>query len=124
MILKIAFLSAMLFSTASMASSLTLPHPDYFKGEWLVSTGENLCNVNFSTEISTEANGLKLTTDEKQGKCESIKNAVAWRPSPDGISLLDQDGNTLIFFSMEDGVYRRELPEKIIATLKRRLSIN
>ena len=34
---------------------------------------------------------------------------LAWRPAPDGISLLDHEGTTLVFFSQEAGGYRSDI---------------
>lgn len=90
----------------------------------MVFDGGNSCGVNFSTEIFAEADGLKLEVDHKSAGCNFLEGAVAWRPSPDGVSLLDQDGMTVILFSAENGVYRSEVFGETGAVLKRISSIN
>ena len=103
------FLFSSMFTAASMGSTLPLPHPKDLVGDWVVSYAQRYCSIQLGIEEVPQANGFRLTVDPSTGACDLPFAAVAWRPAPDGISLLDQDGSTLIFFSQEAGGYRSEI---------------
>ena len=117
---KIIFLAAMAFSNAVMAGILPLLHPDCFKGEWMVSAEKDECNIVFSTKYLPEANGYEMLINSQAENCKILTDASAWRPAPDGISLLDKEGLTIIFFAKEDEGYTSELSESSKIFLKRK----
>ncbi len=92
-----------------MGSSLPLPHPRDFVGDWVVFDATRFCGIHLWVEDMPEANGFRLTIDPHVAACNFAMDAVAWRPAPDGISLLDKDGTTLVFFSQEGDGYRSEI---------------
>ncbi len=98
-----------MFTATSTASSLPLPHPEDLVGDWVVFDAQRSCSIHFGIEDLPQANGFRLTIDPNIGPCNFSIAAVAWRPAADGISLLDQEGSTLIFFSQEVGGYRSEI---------------
>lgn len=109
-IIKLLFLiGSAIMSNSPLAGLPTIPLPDTLKGDWVVLIGNCSCNITLSTAAMPEANGLKLTANETQGDCKLIKNAVAWRPYPDGISLIDKEGANIIFFSRDKEIYRSEI---------------
>lgn len=92
-----------------MGSSLPLPQPADLAGEWVVSASQQFCAIHLWIDEIPQANGYRLTIDARAGACSFPINAVAWRPAPDGISLLDREGTTLIFFSQEADGYRSDV---------------
>ncbi|MDX7998773.1 proteinase inhibitor [Xenorhabdus sp. Reich] len=83
-----------------MASSLRLPPADELKGFWQLSDGHQLCSIELTDTRLPEGsiwalNGAPCLT-ELLG--ESVEG---WRPTPDGITLTDDDGNSLAFFGHE-----------------------
>ncbi len=107
------FISTLLFSamvtTTAVGSSLPLPHPEDLVGDWVLSYARQFCAIHFWIDEIPQANGFRLTIDARAGACTFPMNAVAWRPAPDGISLLDHEGTTLVFFSQEAGGYRSDI---------------
>lgn len=98
-----------MFSAASIADTPPLPHPKDLVGEWVVFDSTRVCGVRFWIDAILQANGYRMTIDPLGGACTIPLDAVAWRPAPDGISMLDHEGTTLIFFSREDGGYRSDI---------------
>ena len=96
-------------TTTAVGSSLPLPHPKDLVGDWILSFDRQFCAIHFWIDEIPQANGFRLTIDARAGACTFPMNAVAWRPAPDGISLLDHDGTTLVFFSQEAGGYRSDI---------------
>ncbi|MBD1228831.1 protease inhibitor Inh/omp19 family protein [Xenorhabdus griffiniae] len=83
-----------------MASSLRLPTAGELKGLWQLSDGNKLCSIELTDTRLPEGSLWAL----KGNACvtELIGQPVAgWYPSPDGITLTDNDGNSLAFFSPE-----------------------
>lgn len=103
------FLFSIMVTTTAAGSSLPLPHPKDLVGDWVLSEAQQFCAVHFWIDEMPLANGYRLTIDARAGACNFPLDAVAWRPAPDGISLLDQEGTTLIFFSQEAGGYRSDI---------------
>ncbi|OKP02120.1 protease inhibitor Inh/omp19 family protein [Xenorhabdus eapokensis] len=83
-----------------MASSLRLPTAGELKGLWQLSDGNKLCNIELTDTRLSEGSLWAL-----QGNAcvtELIGQPVeGWYPSPDGITLTDDDGNSVAFFSHE-----------------------
>jgi hypothetical protein len=113
-----SLLGATMISTT--AGILPIPLPDTLKGEWVVLTGDCLYDIGLLTDEMPEANGLKLKTNTPKENCKLLINAVAWRPYPDGISLLDKEGSTIVFFSRDKEIYRSEISGNSGFTLKRK----
>lgn len=107
------FISTLLFSimftASSMGSSLPLPHPKDLVGDWVLSDRQQFCVIHLWIDEIPQANGYRMTIDARAGACNFPIDAVAWRPAPDGISLLDHEGATLIFFSQDVGGYRSDI---------------
>lgn len=108
--LKLIYLiGAAMISTTASSSILPIPLPSSLKGDWVVLAGDSLCNVTFFTDEIPEANGLKLTVNNPPEDCKLLTKAVAWRPYPDGISIIDKEGSNIIFFSRDKEIYRSEI---------------
>lgn len=103
------FIFSIMLTATAAGSSLPLPHPEDLVGDWVVFDARQSCSIHFGIEDLPRANGYRLTIEPNVGACNFVIGAVAWRPAPDGISLLDQEGATLIFFSQEVGGYRSEI---------------
>ncbi|SFU34950.1 AprI/Inh family metalloprotease inhibitor [Xenorhabdus koppenhoeferi] len=83
-----------------MASSLRLPAVDELKGLWQLSDGNELCSIELTDNRLPEGSIWAVKGDS----CvtELIGQPVeGWYPSPDGIALTNDDGNSLAFFSHE-----------------------
>ncbi|MBD2781557.1 AprI/Inh family metalloprotease inhibitor [Xenorhabdus szentirmaii] len=81
-----------------MADSLRLPSANELKGLWKLSDGHQVCNVELTDTRLQESSIWALKGDS----CvtELLGQLVAgWRPTPDGITVTDSDGNSLAFFS-------------------------
>ena len=109
-------------TTTAAGSSLPLPHPTNLVGDWVLSEAQQFCAIHLWIDEIPQANGYRLTIDARAGACNFPMAAVAWRPAPDGISLLDQEGTTLIFFSREAGGYRSDIHSDQGMRLQRRNS--
>lgn len=86
-----------------------MPHPRDLVGEWVLSDAQRICGIHLWIDEIPQANGFRLTVDAHAGICNFHMDAVAWRPAPDGIALLDQEGTTLIFLSQQAGGYRSDI---------------
>ncbi|PHM72155.1 AprI/Inh family metalloprotease inhibitor [Xenorhabdus kozodoii] len=83
-----------------MASSLRLPTAGELKGVWQLSDGNKQCGIEL-TDIRL-AEGSLWALKSHACVTELIGQPVkGWYPSPDGITLTDDDGNSLAFFSQE-----------------------
>ncbi|MDX7987867.1 proteinase inhibitor [Xenorhabdus sp. 12] len=83
-----------------MASSLRLPPADELKGLWQLTDGHQVCNIELTDARLPEGSIWSLKSDS----CVTalIGQAVeGWRPTPDGLTLTDDDGNSLAFFAHE-----------------------
>lgn len=103
------FLFSIMFTASSIGSSLPIPNPRDLVGEWVLSDAQRFCGIHLWIDEMPQANGFKLTVDAQAGICNFNMDAVAWRPAPDGIALLDQEGATLIFLSQEVGGFRSDI---------------
>jgi hypothetical protein len=100
--------AVLLYTGISMASSLVLLSASQVAGQWaLLKDGEpESCSLELRTVEYTEASGYELAS---AGECLSrwvSAEAVAWRPIPAGLALLDSTGSSLILFSLEGDEYR------------------
>ncbi|WP_315129062.1 AprI/Inh family metalloprotease inhibitor [Comamonas antarctica] len=99
-----------MFTAASMGSTLPpVPLARDLAGDWVLSDAGRSCAIHLWIDEIPNANGYRLTVDTCPEACNFSMNAVAWRPAPDGISLLDREGSTLIFFSREANGYRSDI---------------
>ncbi|PHM48655.1 protease inhibitor Inh/omp19 family protein [Xenorhabdus miraniensis] len=83
-----------------MASSLRLPPADELKGLWQLSDGQQVCRVELTDTRLPEGSIWALKSDA----CATAlfgQPVEGWRPAPDGITLTDDDGNSLAFFGHE-----------------------
>lgn len=103
------FLLTIMFTATSMGGTPPLPNPEELVGDWVLSDGRRLCNLHLGIEEVPQANGFKLALDPQSGACQLFVDAVAWRVASDGISLLDHEGTTLIFFSRDAQDYRSDI---------------
>jgi hypothetical protein len=107
------------FSGVSMASSLVLPSVGSLSGQWTVTDESNSCTIHLSAENVESANGYRLSVSPNCAHAVLPEATVAWRPTPDGIALLDSDGLTVLFFSREGEHYRSHIWEHAGKILKR-----
>ncbi len=92
-----------------MASSLVLPSVGSLSGQWTVTDESNSCIIQLSSEIVESANGYRLSVSPDCAHEILPEPTMAWRPTPDGIALLDNDGLTVLFFSREGEYYRSQI---------------
>ncbi|MEF9999784.1 MAG: AprI/Inh family metalloprotease inhibitor [Comamonas sp.] len=114
------FLFSIMVTTTAMGSSLPLPQPEDLVGDWVLSYARQFCAIHLWIDEMPQANGYRLTIDARAGACSFPMDAVAWRPAPDGISLLDHEGTTLVFFSQEAGGYRSNIASEEGMRLQRK----
>ncbi|MBI6548921.1 AprI/Inh family metalloprotease inhibitor [Xenorhabdus lircayensis] len=80
-----------------MASSLRLPTADELKGLWQLSDGHQVCSIALTDTRLPEGSIWAVKGDF----CVTAllgQPIEGWRPTPDGITLTDDDGNSLAFF--------------------------
>ncbi|EHE5688046.1 AprI/Inh family metalloprotease inhibitor [Salmonella enterica] len=94
-----------IFSGGSVTSSLILPSPVSLSGHWIVVDKINECDIYLGGERIEQANGYKLIFSSPCTFDIFSEIPEAWRPAPDGISLLNRDGRTVLFFSRENENY-------------------
>ncbi|ECI4012244.1 protease [Salmonella enterica subsp. salamae] len=102
-----------------MASSLVLPPAGSLSGQWTVTDESNSCIIQLSAESVESANGYQLSVSPNCAHAVLPETTVAWRPTPDGIALLDKDGLTVLFFSREGEHYRSQIWDNSGKVLKR-----
>lgn len=102
-----------------MASSLVLPSADSLSGQWTLTDESNSCIIQLSAESDKSANGYQLSVSPNCAHAILPETAVAWRPAPDGIALLDREGLSVLFFSREGEHYRSHIWERAGKILKR-----
>ncbi len=110
-----------MFTAAAMGGSLPpLPLPKDLAGDWVLLDARRSCAIHLWVDEIPQANGFRLTADMDPLACNFSMNAVAWRPAPDGIALLDGEGSTLIFFSREANGYRSDIASDAGMRLQRK----
>lgn len=102
-----------------MASSLVLPSAGSLSGQWTVTDESNSCTLHLRAESVESANGYKLSILSSCSPEVLPQVPAAWRPTPDGIALLDSDGLTVLFFSREGEQYRSQIWDDSGKVLKR-----
>ncbi len=102
-----------------MASSLVLPFAESLSGQWTVTDKSNSCIIQLSAESVESVSGYRLNVSPNCVHPVLPEATMAWRPSPDGIALLDSDGLTVLFFSWEGEHYRSQIWDNSGKVLKR-----
>jgi len=102
-----------------MASSMALPSAESLSGEWTVVDKTQSCVVHLSAQSVESANGYQLRVLPNCSQDVLPQAPVAWRPTPDGIALLDNAGLTVLFFSQEGEHYRSQIWDSAGKILKR-----
>ncbi|MFZ4835294.1 AprI/Inh family metalloprotease inhibitor [Rouxiella sp. Mn2063] len=92
-----------------MASSMVLPSAESLSGEWTVADKAQSCVVHLSAQSDQSANGFQLRLLSDCPHDVLPQAPVAWRPTPDGIALLDKEGLTVVFFSQDGEHYRSQI---------------
>nr|WP_237028284.1 protease inhibitor Inh/omp19 family protein [Pectobacterium carotovorum] len=109
-----ALLSAI--SGGCMASSLKLPSASELSGVWQLRGGEQQC------EVVLHNTPLVDNTWRFEGDAPCLKALLpdvpaGWRPTPDGITLTKEQGQSVAFFSKEKEGYTLILPDGSACTL-------
>lgn len=99
----------LLFSGVSMANSMVLPSVESLAGQWRIIDRENSCDIHLKAEGFEPASGYKLSISSDCVPNILPETPEAWRPTPDGIALLNRDGLTTQFFSREGEHYRSQI---------------
>ncbi|HAT3781507.1 AprI/Inh family metalloprotease inhibitor [Serratia marcescens] len=102
-----------------MTNNLLLPSAISISGHWTITDKSNSCTIHLSEENVESANGYKLIILSTCSPEILPQVPVAWRPTPDGIALLDQDGLSVLFFSREGMHYRSHIWERTGKVLKK-----
>ena len=102
-----------------------LPEPSQLTGDWVISGADTSIVVGLSARPAALRAGAQAWTLElRSGALESVglEAARAWRPAPDGIALVADDGATVAFFSAEGAdryVHRARHGETVLARAPR-----
>ncbi|WP_262409923.1 protease inhibitor Inh/omp19 family protein [Escherichia albertii] len=96
----------------SMATSLMIPSVESLSGKWTISHKSAICSIYLGTKDVPLANGYELNISLHCDHKIFKKKPVAWRPAPDGIAILDENGATISFFSKEGEHYRSRIWDK------------
>ncbi|AOM42311.1 protease inhibitor Inh/omp19 family protein [Xenorhabdus hominickii] len=83
-----------------MASSLRLPDTEELKGLWQLTDGDQICRIELTDTRLPEGSIWALKGDP----CVTSligQPVEGWRPTPDGLTLTDNEGNSLAFFGHE-----------------------
>ncbi|AOF01747.1 MULTISPECIES: AprI/Inh family metalloprotease inhibitor [Serratia] len=108
----------MMVTSAVMAGSLALPTAQSLAGQWQVADSERQCQIEFLASEQSETNGYQLVDRQRCLQSVFATEVAGWRPAPDGIALLREDGSTLAFFSRDGDLYRNQLGADDALTLK------
>ena len=99
-----------------MASSLKLPSASELSGVWQLRGGEQQCEVVLHNASLVE-NTWRLEVDVQCLKALLPDVPAGWRPTPDGITLMKEQGQSVAFFSKEKEGYTLTLPDGSTRTL-------
>lgn len=105
-----------------MANSLPLPAPEQLAGQWQLSlewpneAAQRHCLTLEATASSVRNTFVLHTADHPIHGAAPLKG---WRPTPDGVSLTDKEGATVLFLSSAPQGYGADLREGGHATLVR-----
>ncbi|KFX06975.1 proteinase inhibitor [Pectobacterium betavasculorum] len=99
-----------------MASSLKLPSASELSGVWQLRDGEQECEVVLHSTPLVD-NTWRLDGDAQCLKALLSDVPAGWRPTPDGITLTREQGDSVAFFSKEIKGYTLILPDGSTRTL-------
>ncbi|ETS32381.1 protease inhibitor Inh/omp19 family protein [Photorhabdus khanii] len=108
--LKFVLFVSLVFSVigGSMASSLHLPYASELKGVWQLSDEHQQCDVSLTDQPLPEGSIWSLNGDNACLTDMFGEVPAGWRPTPDGITITDEQGSGLAFFAQEsDGWFAR-----------------
>ncbi|MOA20598.1 Proteinase inhibitor precursor [compost metagenome] len=95
---------SLMLSSTTFASSLPLLAPSALKGHWQLNDAEGkapACNVELSDELIEGTNAYRFTAEEQCLQPLSLTELpVAWRPTPDGMTLTNADGSMVAFLAL------------------------
>ncbi len=94
---------SLMLSSTSFASSLPLLAPSALKGHWQLNDAENnaACNVELSDELIEGTNAYRFTASAQCLQPLALAELpVAWRPTPDGMTLTNADGSMVAFLAL------------------------
>lgn len=93
-----------LLCSSALGSSLPLPEPSALKGHWRLSAiggGGVACDVELSDEKVADTNAYRFSASPQCLQPLALKEApVAWRPTPDGMTLTNADGGMVAFLAL------------------------
>lgn len=101
-----------------MTDSLVLPNAQSLSGRWIVSDGKRLCLVVLQSNELADIDAYEMVIGTRCDKSIFSAPPAAWRPAPDGIALVGNAGETLMFFSKEGEEYRNRINGDIRMVLR------
>ncbi|HGE8505072.1 AprI/Inh family metalloprotease inhibitor [Serratia ureilytica] len=92
--------------SSALASSLPLLEPAALKGDWqlaAIGDGKAVCEVQLSDEAVANTNAFRFSASAEclQPLALALQTLpVAWRPTPDGMTLTDAEGSMVAFLAL------------------------
>lgn len=95
---------SLLLCSNTFASSLPLLAPSALKGHWQLTDTEGkiaACDVELSDERIESTNAYRFTASSQCLQPLALTELpVAWRPTPDGMTLTNADGSRVAFLAL------------------------
>ncbi|TFZ51053.1 peptidase [Serratia proteamaculans] len=95
---------SLMLSSTTFASSLPLLAPSALKGHWQLNDAEGktaACEVELSDELIEGTNAYRFTASAQCLQPLALAELpVAWRPTPDGMTLTNADGGMVAFLAL------------------------
>ncbi|MDT3250565.1 protease inhibitor Inh/omp19 family protein [Serratia sp. root2] len=95
---------SLLLCSNTFASSLPLLAPSALKGHWQLTDIEGkiaACDVELSDERIESTNAYRFTASSQCLQPLALTELpVAWRPTPDGMTLTNADGSRVAFLAL------------------------
>jgi len=93
-----------LLCSSALGSSLPLLEPSALKGRWQLTAigGESqACDVELSDETVANTNAFRFSASAQCLQPLALKETpVAWRPTPDGMTLTNAEGGMVAFLAL------------------------
>ncbi|AOE99280.1 MAG: protease inhibitor Inh/omp19 family protein [Serratia marcescens] len=90
--------------SSALGSSLPLLEPAALKGDWqlaAIGDGKTVCEVQLSDEAVANTNAFRFTASAQCLQPLALHALpVAWRPTPDGMTLTDAEGSMVAFLAL------------------------
>lgn len=90
--------------SSALGSSLPLLEPAALKGDWqlaAIGDGKTVCEVQLSDEAVANANAFRFSASAQCLQPLALQTLpVAWRPTPDGMTLTDAEGGMVAFLAL------------------------